>query len=71
MMINKKKSGIMLHKGNLKSTSTTSVSGTMTKVHKRSQIPIVDSYKYLGILIDKHLNFQEHLNYIKDKIRKP
>ena len=59
----------MLHKGNLKATTTSSSAGT--KVHKTSKIPIVDSYKYLGILIDKNLNFQEHLNYIKDKIKKP
>ena len=40
-------------------------------MHKKSLIPIVDSYKYLGIVIDKHLNFQEHLSYIRDKIKKP
>ena len=67
MIINKKKSGIMLHKGKLKATST--IAGA--KIHNSSHIPIVDSYKYLGILIDKHLNFQPHLNYIRDKIKKP
>ena len=67
MTINKKKSGIMLHRGKLKATSTCNG----TQVHNISQIPIVDTYKYLGILIDKHLNFQAHLNYIKDKIKKP
>ncbi len=62
MEVNKKKSGIMMHKGKLKYTTSTLSSGVKTLVHKKSLIPIVDSYKYLGIIIDKHLNFQEHLS---------
>ena len=71
MEVNKKKSGIMIHKGKLKHTTSTTISGVKTYMHKKSLIPIVDSYKYLGIVIDKHLNFQEHLSYIRDKIKKP
>ena len=71
MEVNKKKSGIMIHRGKLKYTSSTTISGVKTYMHKRSLIPIVDSYKYLGIVVDKHLNFQEHLSYIRDKIKKP
>lgn len=71
MEVNKKKSGIMLHKGKLNCTASSHISGVKTLVHRKSHIPIVDSYKYLGIMIDKHLNFQEHLSYIRDKIKRP
>ena len=63
MQVNKKKSGIIVHKGSLKNVKD---SGSF---HKLSSIPIVDSYKYLGIWFDKNLNFKKHLDHIKEKIK--
>ena len=59
MKINKKKSGIILHKKNSK------------RKRKKSEFhgyPIVNEYKYLGIYIDSKLSFKPHLDYIKKKI---
>ena len=63
MQVNKKKSGIIVHKGTLKNVDDS------YSCHKLSSIPLVDSYKYLGIWIDKNLNFKKHLEYDKDKIK--
>ena len=41
MEINRKKSGIMMHKGSLKKVEA--------NTHTKSRIPIVQCYKYLGI----------------------
>lgn len=37
---------------------------------KNDRIDNVDVIKYLGVMIDKHLNFREHVNYIIKKIAK-
>ena len=34
-----------------------------------SEIEVVDSYKYLGILIDDSLTFQPHVQYLVKKLR--
>ena len=31
-------------------------------------VDMVESTKFLGVVIDQHLNFQQHINYIKSKI---
>ena len=61
----------MMHKGKLKKVDKIYSQGSYTLVHRQSQIPIVESYKYLGIMIAKNLNFRYHLNYIKEKIKRP
>ena len=33
-------------------------------------IPIVRKYKYLGIIIDEKLSWQDHLEYIEKKVEK-
>lgn len=35
-----------------------------------NKIECVDVIKYLGVMIDKHLNFREHVNYLIKKINK-
>ena len=61
-MINKKKSGIILHKGR----------GPTPKANKGNikGYPIQKHYKYLGVIIDSNLNFGEHMKHIKGKIEK-
>ena len=63
MQVNRKKSGIIVHKGKLHNINE------KTTCHKLSKIPIVDNYKYLGIWIDRNLNFKKHLEYVKDKVK--
>ena len=62
MVINKKKSGIILHKGR----------GPISKRDKGliRDYPIQKYYKYLGIFIDSNLNFGQYIQYIKQKIEK-
>ena len=62
MSINKEKSGILIH-------------GKRGKVAKQDQgyfrgYPYKKQYKYLGIIIDKSLNFQAHLDHITKKVEK-
>ena len=33
-------------------------------------IPVLDKVKYLGIILDKKLTFQPHIQYIKEKCSK-
>ena len=33
-------------------------------------IPIVNQHKFLGIILDKHLNFEAHIEYIRTKCKK-
>ena len=35
-----------------------------------NEIPIVDSYKFLGIIFDSHLNFKKHTEYVRGKCKK-
>ena len=59
MTINKKKSGIIIHKKNSKRSK------------KRKEVkgyPIVNEYKYLGVYIDSKMSFRPHLEYIRKKI---
>ncbi len=65
MQVNKAKSGIIVHKGSLNNVKDSG------RLHKLSSIPLVDSYKYLGIWFDKNLNFKKHLEYVKGKIKAP
>ena len=67
MRVNRKKSGIMLHKGTLKKLKV--IDGQ--KVHKKSGIPLVETYKYLGVLFDRAVNFKAHIEYVREKIQKP
>ena len=55
MIINKKKCGIIKHRGTLK-TDWIIVDGKEIETFKK--IPIKEEYKYLGIVIDKNLNFK-------------
>ena len=34
---------------------------------QNTQIPLVDHVKYLGVIIDKNLNWSEHVNMISAK----
>ena len=65
MQVNKKKSGIIVHKGKLPNQCQQNG----TNCHQLSSIPLVESYKYLGVWIDRSLNFRKHLEYTKEKIR--
>ena len=35
-----------------------------------SEIPVVDQYKFLGVIFDKKLSFIPHIQYLKDKCNK-
>ena len=53
MKLNLKKCGIMIHKGSFKLNKE-------DKLNKNFMgIPLTDEYKYLGIWIDKNLNFKK------------
>ena len=57
MKINTEKSGVIFWKDkNIKRKSI--------EQERIKGIPIVEKYKYLGIIFDAKLNFEEHLNYI-------
>ena len=60
-MINAEKSGIIQwkHKKNRRQE--------VEKVRVKG-IPIVQKYKYLGIMLDTQLDFKDHLEYIEEKI---
>ena len=62
IIINKKKSGIILHRSK----------GPTPKDNKGMirDYPIQRTYKYLGVYIDANLNFGEHVKYIKTKIER-
>ena len=36
----------------------------------RSEIPVVDQYKFLGVIFDKKLSFLSHIQYLKEKCSK-
>ena len=63
MTINKKKCGLIKHRGSLK-TSWTVVDGK--EIETFEKIPIKEEYKYLGIIIDKNLNLKSHVEKIKE-----
>ena len=60
LIINKKKSGVMIHKfrGRAAEADKGSIRGYQYKI----------DYTYLGIVIDRNLTFRKHLNKIKDKM---
>ena len=63
MQINAEKSGIILWKNK----------NTNRKVIEKERIkgiPIVQKYKYLGIILDYQLKFKEHKEYIEEKLEK-
>ena len=62
MAVNRKKSGIMVHQGTLKKLVTVD----RQKVHKRSGIPTVETYKYLGVIFDRKLNFKAHVEHVRE-----
>ena len=35
---------------------------------ENSKIKIVGSYKFLGLILDQHLTFKEHIDYIANKL---
>ena len=35
-----------------------------------SEIPVVDQYKFLGVIFDKKLSFIPHIQYLKEKCSK-
>ena len=63
MKINKKKSGILYHSNRNRQQKEGSDKTFLG-------YPIKSSYKYLGIIIDGSLSFQEHLNKLTEKIKK-
>ena len=64
MTINYKKCGLILHKGiGLKDNKNRFLNNYL-------DIPIVNEYKYLGIYIDKNLNFKKQLEYMEKKMKK-
>ena len=60
MIINKKKSGVMIHKfrGRAAEADKGEIRG----------YKYVDKYTYLGIVIDRNLTLRKHLEKIKDKM---
>ena len=32
-----------------------------------SEIPVVDQYKFLGVIVDKKLSYIPHIQYLKEK----
>ena len=38
---------------------------------QNTQIPLVDRVKYLGVIIDKNLNWSEHVNMISIRLIQP
>ena len=62
IIINKKKSGIMIHK----------TRGKAAKEDKGflREFPYKSEYKYLGIIIDRNLTLRNHLNNLKSKVEK-
>ena len=63
MVINKKKSGVIVH--NRRDIGKLIAAG---KTYK--DIPLVKKYKYLGVQLDGNLTMMEHMEYIKEKIKK-
>ena len=63
MQINYQKSGVLLH-------NRKKIQQKIRNNMEIMQIPVVQSYKYLGILIDAGLTFSNHLEAIKDKTKK-
>ena len=62
MKLNKKKSGIIIHKkARRKNKKEKEING----------IPIVSKYKYLGVVINEPVNGKDQLQSIKEKIVKP
>ena len=35
-----------------------------------SEIPVINQYKFLGVIFDKKLSFIPHIQYLKDKCNK-
>ena len=35
-----------------------------------NRIPVVESHKFLGLIFDSHLNFRQHVQYVKGKSKK-
>ena len=59
MKINKQKSGIIFCKRkSMKKDNRKDIEG----------YPVVQKYKYLGIIIDEKLSFNNHMEYIRVKI---
>ena len=48
--------------------------GRHLKQHKttvnRAEIEQTSSFRYLGLIIDNHLKFKDHINYVKEKLLK-
>ena len=63
MIINKKKCGLIKHRGTLK-TEWTKVDGKDIETFEK--IPIKEEYKYLGIIFDKNLNLKRHVEKIAE-----
>ena len=62
IIINKKKSGIMIHR----------TRGKAAKEDKGflRDFPYKNEYTYLGMVIDRNLTLRNHLNKLKDKMQK-
>lgn len=63
---------------NIKKTKSMLISTTFNKVNKKEfkinidneNIECVKMHKYLGIVLDEHLNFKDHMKYVVRKINK-
>lgn len=64
MLLNKKKCGIITVSRNKK------LSKSELELGNINGIPLVESYKYLGITLDKSLSPAPHLEKLKNKIQK-
>lgn len=64
MLLNKKKCGIIIVSRNKKLSKSESEIGNILG------IPLVETYKYLGVTLDKSLSPAPHLEKLKIKIKK-
>lgn len=67
MVINKKKCGLIKHRGTLK-TEWINIDGQDIETFEK--IPVKEEYKYLGIIMDKNMNLKRHVEKIVEKNKK-